>query len=179
MNISKGDRGVYLINYHELLGLTADASQADVRRAYRALAKKWHPDRYAEGPEREWAQERMIEINLAYNALIRRTYSPAGDAGGSRFHDIRLLIDAGELSRARKIMTDMTLRDAEWNYHFGLMLCKRADYQKAVTYLSIAVHQAPEKEEYKKELRNAKLNSIKKRFHFLRKPAVLSKKKAK
>jgi DnaJ domain len=49
-----------------VLGVTPDASPEEVAAAYRALAKRWHPDR-ADGPQ---AAGRMAEINAAYD-LVR------------------------------------------------------------------------------------------------------------
>lgn len=51
---------------YKILDLPVTASRAQIREAYRALARRWHPDRFAEGPERDWAGERMAQINAAY-----------------------------------------------------------------------------------------------------------------
>jgi hypothetical protein len=62
-----------------VLGVTPDASAEEVAAAYRALAKRWHPDR-ADGPQ---AARRMAEINAAYDLvrseqwLARRERGPA------------------------------------------------------------------------------------------------------
>ncbi len=54
----------------DTLGLREGATFADAKAAYRALAKKWHPDRFANVPrEREQAEERMKRINEAYGWL--------------------------------------------------------------------------------------------------------------
>ena len=53
-------------NYYEILGITKNASEEQVRKAFRGLAMEWHPDRNrAEG-----AEERFKEINEAYQVLI-------------------------------------------------------------------------------------------------------------
>jgi molecular chaperone DnaJ len=51
---------------HEVLGVAADASPAEVKRAYRRLAMRWHPDRN-DLPE---AVERFKEISAAYERLL-------------------------------------------------------------------------------------------------------------
>ena len=51
---------------HVVLGVAADASPAEVKRAYRRLAMRWHPDRN-DHPE---AVERFKEINAAYERLL-------------------------------------------------------------------------------------------------------------
>jgi hypothetical protein len=56
------------------LGLDARASPAEIRRAYKALVKRWHPDRFASDPSGQAeAAVRMREINAAYRVL-RESY---------------------------------------------------------------------------------------------------------
>lgn len=54
-----------------MLGLSAGASVDDVRSAYRQLVKRHHPDKYQDAKEREAAQAKMIELNLAYEEALR------------------------------------------------------------------------------------------------------------
>ncbi len=68
-------------NHYEILGLTPNVSQRDIKKAYRALVKKVHPDleysRQTDG-ERKESKERMQHINEAYETLMdaskRRAY---------------------------------------------------------------------------------------------------------
>ncbi len=53
--------------YREL-GLAPDASQEEIRRAYRMLARRYHPDQAPEGKEREY-EEKMKRVNAAYALL--------------------------------------------------------------------------------------------------------------
>lgn len=66
---------------YRTLGIERDASDADIKRAFRRLAQQWHPDVSAE-PE---ADARFKEINEAYRVLSdperRRMYDTFGDAG--------------------------------------------------------------------------------------------------
>jgi len=144
-----------LTEFHRTLNVPENASEADIRAAYRTLARKWHPDRFQEGPERAWAEKQMIEINQAYNALINRCKFAPPASSQQRFKEVRLLIEAGQLSRARHLMCAMDERSAEWNYHFGQMLLKRKDYEKAVVYFKIAVRQSPDHPEYRRILEKA------------------------
>ena len=52
-------------DYYEILGVPRDASQEDIKKAYRALAKKYHPDVCKE-PD---ANEKFAEIQVAYDCL--------------------------------------------------------------------------------------------------------------
>lgn len=59
-----------LEKYYGILGLRPDASEQEVKNAYRDLAKVWHPDRFAHDPRlQQKAQEKLKEINEAYEAL--------------------------------------------------------------------------------------------------------------
>ena len=65
------ERGRGMASDYEILGVSPCASREELRAAYRALARRWHPDRFMEGPEREWAGVRMAEINRAYRACLK------------------------------------------------------------------------------------------------------------
>lgn len=56
-----------MIDYYKILNINSDASLDDIKKAYRILAKKYHPDNY-NGSEQE-ASEHMSIINEAYNIL--------------------------------------------------------------------------------------------------------------
>ncbi len=74
---------------YETLGLDDNATEAEIKKAYRTLAKKYHPD-INKTPE---AEEKFKEINAAYEVLgdkeKKAQYDMHGDAmfGGQNFHD--------------------------------------------------------------------------------------------
>ena len=82
-------------NYYEILGVDKNASADDIKKAYKALAVKWHPDRWANGTEEEkrTAEEKFKEINEANSVLSdpqkRQEYDFAGSGGESFFDEIR------------------------------------------------------------------------------------------
>ncbi|XP_063311362.1 dnaJ homolog subfamily C member 25 [Pelobates fuscus] len=54
---------------YDVLGVSRDASKADIARAYRQLARKYHPDRYRPGEQSEEASEKFIQVATAYETL--------------------------------------------------------------------------------------------------------------
>ncbi|HSO96721.1 MAG TPA: J domain-containing protein [Acidimicrobiia bacterium] len=70
---------------YDVLGIDRSATDDDIKRAYRDLARRYHPDSRPDTPD---AEERFKEISVAYETLRdperRRRYDMFGDAGGSR-----------------------------------------------------------------------------------------------
>jgi molecular chaperone DnaJ len=58
---------------YEILGLSPGASDDEVKKAYRALAKKYHPDA---NPGDKVAEQKMKDINAAYDMIINKKYRP-------------------------------------------------------------------------------------------------------
>ena len=53
------------------LGVSRTASDEEIKKAYRELARKYHPDNYVNNPLADLAQDKMKEINEAYDAIER------------------------------------------------------------------------------------------------------------
>lgn len=144
------------MNAYSVLNIPPTATKAEIRAAYRALARRWHPDRFMEGPERDWANEKMAEINAAYRICLREPPQCADAESEARaLQRIEELIDDGQYPMARRMLMNIGTRCAEWNYLFGAVLMKTCDVQKALIYLSVAAHQQPENAKYARALREA------------------------
>lgn len=60
-------------NYHGILEVPKDATKEQIRARYKQLVRIFHPDRYSDPKDKEFVEERMREINEAYNALMNPT----------------------------------------------------------------------------------------------------------
>ncbi|WMJ84148.1 J domain-containing protein [Oscillospiraceae bacterium LTW-04] len=155
---------------YQVLGVPPSATDDEIKQAYRALAKKYHPDNYAGSPLADLASEKMSEINSAYDAIQDRRKNasaqggfygqpqsrPSGGSyggyqGGGQFSDIRRLINAGRIFDAEQLLdgTPAASRDAEWNFLKGNVLLARGFLEDALTYLQKAVSMDPQNYEYR------------------------------
>jgi len=146
------------LNAHDVLNIPVTATRAEIRTAYRNLARRWHPDRFMEGPERDWANEKMAEINAAYRECLNgtgRQGSPE-DADREKLLKVQQLIDDGNYLSARQMLMGFSTRCAEWNYLFGALLMRMSEVDKALIYLSIATHQNPDNLKYARAFTEAR-----------------------
>ena len=141
---------------YEVLGVPRGADRDKVKAAYRELAKKYHPDQYAGSPLADLANEKMQEINEAYDAIL------SGNAGGSYgrtgssysvndYSTVENLINSGRVDEAERILESMSesTRDAHWYYLKGELNYKRGWTQQAYSYYSMAYNMQPGNPVYK------------------------------
>ena len=150
------------MNAYEILNVAPDATRDEIRAAYRTMARRWHPDRFMAGPERDWANDRMASINAAYRACLDGLKESRGavDSDAEGFVQVQHLVDSGLYGSARRKLMGMNTRCAEWNYLFGWILMHNDEIEKALIYLSVAAHQKPECVKYARALQQAQDRNV-------------------
>lgn len=152
---------------YKVLGVSADATDDEIKKAYRALVKQYHPDNYADNPLADLAAEKMKEINEAYSEIqqIRSgggRSSSGGSSGGSRssynsyesgrseFARIRQLINNGRTAEAETLLnrTPVGERNAEWHFLKGVVLYRNGWVQDARIEIETACSLEPYNSEY-------------------------------
>ena len=160
---------------YRVLGVSRDASQEEIKKAYRALVRKYHPDKYQDSDLKDLASEKMKEVNAAYEAIEKmRAEGGAGAAGGQgaygggqygggqygggssystnpRYAEIRRLINAGNVAEARARLNEIDAGDrgAEWQFLMGCVAVRRGEYVDAQNYFDRACAMDPRNPEYR------------------------------
>ena len=153
---------------YKVLGVSPSATDEEVKDAYRKLAKKYHPDQYADSPLKDLADEKMKEINEAYDAITAQrksggsrgyngAYNNVGANGSSGFNDVRSLIMSGRIADAEQILNGVPPegRNAEWYFLKGSVLYRRGWLEEAKDHFSRACQMDPGNPEYSAALNQA------------------------
>lgn len=152
------------MNPYKVLGVSEDATQDEIRAAYRELVKKYHPDQYANNPLSDLAQEKLKEINQAYDMLMNKTQNNGqsgqgntgntGGSGGADFARVRDMIVRGNIQGAESALNSIGNRNAEWNYLYGVVCLRKGWYDQARDHMQRAVQMDPNNVEYRAGLNN-------------------------
>ena len=158
---------------YEVLGVSPDAGDDEVKRAYRDLARKYHPDNYQNNPLADLAEEKMKEINEAYDAITKgRTGGPGGggysqsysygggasyqqqrqSAGAEVFAQARQAINYNDLEGAERLLQGAPSRNGEWYFLMGSVAYRRGWLDEARQNYQIAVQMEPNNMEYRQAL---------------------------
>jgi DnaJ-class molecular chaperone with C-terminal Zn finger domain len=164
---------------YQVLGVPESATDAEVKKAYLNLARKYHPDNYHDNPLADLAQEKMKQINAAYEEITKERgngrggssssgsygygYGGGGTAqqswggqsaytGSSVFQQVRMAINSGDLSRAESLLNAMQDHSAEWNFLKGAICYRRGWLDEAKRYYETACQMDPDNAEYQQAL---------------------------
>ena len=151
---------------YSVLGVSSNASDEDIKKAYRDLARKYHPDNYHDNPLADLAQEKMKEINEAYDA-IQRMRGGAGGSTGQYYNSssgssrssspawaarVRAAINSGDLNGAEQMLNSAPERNAEWYFLMGSLYYRKGWLDDARQYYQTAANMEPNNSEYRQAL---------------------------
>ena len=155
---------------YKVLGVSPNASDEEIKRAYRALAKKYHPDR---NPGDEEAAKKMQQINAAYEQIKNPSqtassggyggysqYDPFGFGGyqqrgytesdtGDNYQKAAMnYIRFGRYQEALNALNNSAERNARWYYLSALANDGLGNQVTALEHIRRAVSMEPDNQEY-------------------------------
>ena len=154
-----------------VLGVKPDASDEEIKRAYRELARKYHPDNYQNNPLADLAEEKMKEVNEAYEAIQKQRSGGGGyqqqssgyyqggyqqqrqyGGGNPTFARVRNLINMGDLNAAERLLQEVPQKSGEWYFLMGSVAYRRGWLDEALRYYRTACQMDPTNAEYRQAL---------------------------
>lgn len=69
---------------YQVLGVSRSASDEEIKKAYRALSRKYHPDANVNNPNKDQAEERFKQVQQAYDQIMKEKQQGSSGYGGSR-----------------------------------------------------------------------------------------------
>lgn len=159
---------------YSVLGVDRSASDDEIKKAYHNLCRKYHPDRYKDEELAAVANEKMSEINAAYDEIqkIRAEGETYGSQSGSYSYNpgyqgyntsyssnqshaelyeaIRRYINSSEITNAYAVLMSIPEEDrgAEWYFLYGCVLVRRGSYIEAGRCFDNACRLDPDNREY-------------------------------
>ena len=153
---------------YKVLNVSPSASDEEVKKAYRDLARKYHPDNYHDNPLADLAQEKMKEINEAYEQIQKQRRAGSGygaprqsyygttsngySSADPTMQQIRLAIARGDISQAERLLNAVSDHNAEWNFLRGAVCYRRGWMDEAKRYYQTACQMDPGNAEYRQAL---------------------------
>ncbi|HAG42736.1 MAG TPA: molecular chaperone DnaJ [Clostridium sp.] len=161
-------------NPYEVLGVRQGASQDEIKKAYRELAKQYHPDQYGDNPLKNLAEEKMREINDAYDALTKNNGSSSnyqsysgGDNNFNIYQSVRMDLNRGNIAGAEAKLNSISDRTAEWYFLMGMVNYRKGWFDNAYNLINQACNMDPNNFEYRQTLNslNQRQNSYRQTYH--------------
>ena len=171
---------------YSVLGVSSSASDEEIKKAYRELVKKYHPDNYANNPLADLAEDKMKEINEAYDAILKirtqgggyrasgnggsqnyggQSYNQGGGYNNVSFQQVRLLINQNNLAEAERILRSSPSQTAEWFYLMGTIAYRKGWMDDARQNFYTACSMDPGNMEYRQAMNNMNMQGGRGMYH--------------
>ena len=157
-------------NPYEVLGISPNASDDEVKRAYRDMTRKYHPDANVNNPLADLAEEKFKEVQEAYDEIMRQRaqggyQSNGGYQGGGYSYNsgygteqnpqiqaVYNYLNARRYPEALNVLNGMNNRDAQWYYLSAVANANMGNNLIARDQVNQAVNMEPNNQQYRRLL---------------------------
>jgi len=149
---------------YQVLGVSPSATNDEVKRAYRDLSRKYHPDSYVDNPLADLAEEKFKEVQEAYDQIMKQreagysdpnsyTYGQSASYGGSGEENVQMqavynFINNARYREALNVLAGIPNRNARWYYCSAIANAEIGNNLEAVNHARQAVNMEPGNPEY-------------------------------
>lgn len=150
---------------YEILGLKRGASDEEIKKAYRSLSRRYHPDANVNNPNASQAEEKFKQVQAAYDQIMKEKeqgYSGYNGYGGyyqsgsgqndeytSYLNAAMNYIRAGKYKEALHVLSDMDKKGAQWYYLSAIANNGVGNNVLALKHAERAVELEPRRMEYR------------------------------
>lgn len=151
---------------YEVLGIPRTATDQEVKKAYRALSRKYHPDANVDKPNAKMYEEKFKQTQQAYQTIMderqhknssgygdfynRNTSAGAGDENSVHLQAAVNFIRNGRFTEAVRVLEGISNRNAQWYYVSAVAHSGAGNNGMALQYARTAAQMEPNNYEYQK-----------------------------
>ena len=147
------------MNPYEVLGVSRNASIDEIKKAYKELSRKYHPDSYVGNPLSSLAEEKFKQVQEAYDAIMKEKngdYNYAGNYNNNGYNnsesgemaEVYNLLGRRAYSQALSLLDSMPNRNAKWYYYSAIAQVGLGNNLRDMEYARMAVSMEPNNIEY-------------------------------
>ena len=141
---------------YSVLGVSRDATDEEIKKAYRTLSRKYHPDANINNPNKDKAEEMFKTIQQAYNQIMKEkqggyTSSAYSQNRGGTVH-LRAAanyINNGGYDEALNVLSAIQDKDARWYYYSAMANSGKGNQATAMEHARRAVELDPDNMQYR------------------------------
>ena len=136
--------------YYDLLGVTEDAADEEIRARYEELKKKYSEERFLEGEAGNEAARMLNRIDVAYNEIMTaRMESRSREHESSSYAKVDALLREGNIAAAQAALDAFNERPAEWHYLQSVVFYKKNWVNESKKQLEIAIQMDGSNQKYR------------------------------